>query len=172
MTQKFTPEERKYIKEVIRHLPMDRCVITKDWNNAGMCFINMSRRKPNGQFHVASFLVDLYLLGVKEAYLGINMDPIECVPFWKKIESMGAEDIDPVLAFNIIFGAVEFAEQFGFAPHPDFELAQHFLPYADEIEYIEVAFGLNGEPFYIEGPSDNKAKILVQLNKVKGGRRE
>jgi hypothetical protein len=54
------------------------------------------------------------------------------------------------LVHNIIYGANAFAEDCGFKIHRDFELTQYVLEDdTDEIEYIDIEFGKNGEPFLI-----------------------
>ena len=51
----------------------------------------------------------------------------------------------------IIFGAVEYADQLGLKPHPDFEAAKAHLGKPSE-EKLSIEFGRQGEPFYVSGP--------------------
>src|SRR5476651_1816007 len=111
-----------YIKTQARSLPIFECLISEDWESQGICNIIVSRRHKTGNFTVGIYLVDLYCLGVKNAMYEFNIDPEE---YEYLTENSGdLEECEYVLAHNIIYGAIEFADDFGFQPHKDFAIAK------------------------------------------------
>jgi hypothetical protein len=73
------------------------------------------------------------------------------------------------LAHELVWGAVEYAEQFGFRPHRDFRQAKLVLdpPDANPRPGL-VEFGYEGKPFYMQGPYDDVDHILEQLQSRAG----
>jgi hypothetical protein len=68
-----------------------------------------------------------------------------------------------------VYGALDYAEELGFAPNKDFRIAEYLLGpdlITDGINEIE--FGMDGKPFYISGPYDNLRQILATLNRSVG----
>ena len=78
--------------------------------------------------------------------------------------------IESALVHNIIYGAVEFAEDCGFEPHKNFtSTTEYLLDNVESIDYIEVAFGgKDGKPFFFAGPYDDSKKIMDTLTKTVG----
>ena len=74
-------------------------------------------------------------------------------------------DCDPMLAQNIIYGGVEYAEDLGFEPDKDFNITQYLLDDVASLEFIDVEFGKDGKPFLITGPYDNLESIMRKLAK-------
>ena len=147
-----------YIKTQARSLPIAECWITKDWQSVGMCNVIVARRHKNENTTLGIYLVDLYCLGLKDADYEFNVSPAD----YKRVKQHSGqiELCDYVLAHNIIYGAMAFAEDYGFKPHKDFAIAQFILEEDDDhVELMDLEFGMNGEPFYTRGPNDNNAKI-------------
>jgi hypothetical protein len=69
----------------------------------------------------------------------------------------------------MIYESIEYAAQFGFTPHKDFELTQQMLAPRDEfIASYKLKFGQDGKPLFIAGPHDNTTEILKQLEQTAG----
>lgn len=112
------------------------------------------------------------LSGIKEYFcpgqsVGIDLyeaelrDPIR--------EKQGLEPCAIDLAHTIIYGAIDYARQFGFYPQRDFELSRYVLEERDSVVLREdVEFGKDDKPLYISGPDDNVRKITRQLENVVG----
>ncbi len=47
-------------------------------------------------------------------------------------------------------------------------LTEYILPDVETLEFVDVEFGKNGKPFYLQGPYDNVSKIFAALNKSVG----
>ena len=92
----------------------------------------------------------------------------------KMRERMPIEKISYDLAHNIIFAALDFAEDCGFKPHQKFtQVTQYFLEEDDEkIPLIEIACGdAEGKPMYVNTGFESKARaneILKQLKETVG----
>jgi len=153
----------KYIKTQARLLPIAECIINEDWESAGICNIVVARRHKNGNLTVGIFLVDMYCLGPKDVMYEFNLDPEEYEE-WKAKLADGVA-CDYVLAHNIIYGAIAYAEDYGFKPHKNFDIAQYILEEdSEDIELIEIKFGLDGMPCYVPGPFDSDHKIQTVIN--------
>ncbi len=168
---KIKPEN--YIKKHARKLPIHECLIREDWRETGFTPIVVSRKRTNGNMVAATYIVDLSCLGVKETSFIYDIDAYS---YQENIKSMAKGmllnfiKIEPNLAQNIIYGAVEFAEDCGFQPHKDFtNITEYLLDPVDSIDYIEVKFGdEDGKPSFFAGPYDDAEKIIATLRKNVG----
>ena len=163
-----TPE--KYMRTRARSLPLGECYINSEWEESGMAFILVTRRHVNGNITLGSFQVDLYCLGIKDAFWLFNQPPEVFSDITKNLaeQSEGSHELIPaeyVLVHNIIYGALAFAEELGFSPHKDFDLAQYILEEDDErIEFMDIEFGLDGYPAVMVGKEDHPAGIFRTLD--------
>jgi hypothetical protein len=166
----LSPEN--YIRKNSRNLPLYKCFINEDWeeNNMGNVFI--VRKHVTGNVTTCIYLVDLACLGVKDTFFRFN------VPF---VEIEGIMEKNPVpfieisydMAHNIIYAALEFAEEYGFKPHKDFtSITSHFLEEdTDDIPIIEIECGKDGKPMYVNSGYETAARqreILAQLERTAG----
>lgn len=163
--QQLSPS--KLIKERGRSYPIHKCLINKDWQREGLAFIMVIRKMGGEKFLLGSYMVDIFCLGVKDAFVKI-VDEDELNQFITESQWMDTA-CDITLAQNIIYGAMEYAEDLGFKPHTDFGLAQYVLDDIEDVEYMEIEFGKNGKPLYIQGDNDTKyLHILATLDKNVG----
>ena len=157
---------KNYIKQAARKLPIGECLALPGWDFSGMTHIVVPRQKANGGAVVGHYMLDTFCLGLKNTHYIILKDQFE---YEEHIALLTAhqdfEPIEPALAFNLIYGAIEYAEDHGFEPHKDFEITEYILPDVEDIEYIDIEFGKDGKPFYVSGPHDNVEKIMATLNK-------
>lgn len=171
VVQMLSPEN--YIRQKARTLPIDECWINSEWEKSAMANILVSRRHTNGNLTIGVYLVDLNCLGVKDAVYWFNYYEHEFRELLRRAgESMKMEKISYTLAHNIIFSGIEFAEEFGFKPHKNFNVAQFILDEdTEDIELIDIECGIDGKPAYIRGPLDTDikaAQVIAQLEKVAG----
>lgn len=149
-----------------RRLPMHECLLNKNWDKSGMASIVVSRKHVNGNFSFATFLVDLYCLGVKDTFFRVNIFPHEynklVVDLAGKFEIAQA---DYAKVHNIIYGAIAYAEDYGFSPFPEFKETKMMLEEdTEEIPLIEYEYGNNGRPQLVV-TSDNP-KLPFYLSKL------
>lgn len=160
-----------YIRTKCRQLPFFECLINERWTFEGMASLLISRRMPSGKIIVGFYLVDIYCLGVKDSGFKFAIEQYEYRDF---ISHFSANEriiipCDLSLAHDIIYGAIDYADELGFKPHPSFALTEYILdPDLIDNRIDEIEFGHNGKPLYTKGPGDNSAKILATLRRVVG----
>jgi hypothetical protein len=144
---------------------------TEIWDE-GIGYLLIARQEPDGGTVFASFLVDVYCLGVKDAFwdAGTMEDFRELARKMEEIQSLAP--IDPSCLVKIVKGAVAYAESFGFAPHPDYRHASVLLEGIDPSTCPhEYEFGRDGKPFYFQGPNETpaQARAIVERMQEVGG---
>lgn len=72
---------------------------------------------------------------------------------------------DYVLAHNIIYGAIAFAEDLGLPPHKDFSITKYILEEDDEgVDFMDNDFGKDGVPVLFVKEGMNPNRYIKQLN--------
>jgi len=172
MAKMLSPEN--YIRQRARNLPIDECWVNKDWKEDGLANLTVARKHTNGNFTIGIYLVDLKCLGIKDAHALFNLYPQEYLEILDQHRmKFEIEKIEYTLAHNIIYAGLEYAQEYGFKPHKDFELAKYIIEEdTEDIELIEIDCGGDeGQPLYIRGPLDSDiraAQIIAQLEKTAG----
>jgi len=151
---------RKAVREA-QGYPVHECMINRSWREKGLATILIARRQANGRIAFGVFLVDVYCLGLKNTFCNGDFTVSE---YDRDVRGRTVSENDMVacpldLAQVIIYGGIEYAEQFGFKPNKDFNMSQYLL---------DVEFGRDGKPFYVSGPDDNVEQILRQLEGTAG----
>jgi hypothetical protein len=155
-----------------RQYPIHECLINPSWKKKGLATVLVSRRQPDGNLLFGVYLVDILCLGLKNTLCNADFSMTR---YRTDVLSKIYGDEEPMpcsteLAHQVIYGAIRFAQQFGFQPQKDFSLSQYVL---DEVDSIgpgteDVEFGRDGQPLYIAGPDDNVPRILRQLESTAG----
>jgi len=161
---------KKYIETKGRKLPFGDCYISEEWKARGLASIIISKLMPSGNYIFGSYLIDIFCLGLKDTMYKFNISEIEFKEMLETFESRESTvKCDVTTIHNIIYGAIDYADELGFKPSKDFDLTQHLLNpdlITDEIDEIE--FGKNGKPLFIAGPFDNSKRILAILHQSVG----
>ncbi len=118
---------------------------------------------------MAGFLVDAYCLGIKNAMYRI----FEASEYAGAVErifeatEVRFERQHPAYARKLVEGAVAYARDLGFDPHPDYKIARAIFGDVDASGCpVRFTFGEGGKPFYVSGPDDTpviQRRILKQL---------
>jgi len=171
--QLLSPEN--YIRQRSRNLPLHGCWINHNWLEEQAATIIVARKHVSGNVTYVIYLVDLLCLGVKQTFFGYNDLESKLDDFLEQIgEDFDIEEIAYDLAHNIIYAAIEYAEEYGFEPCLEFRQTTKYLleEDTDDIPLIEVSCGdENGMPLYIQGEDDSlvRAKqVIAQLEKTAG----
>lgn len=153
-----------------RRCPLHETRINKMWRTQGFAEVLVSRQQPDGHFIAGIFLVDIYCLGVKDAFAVADVPSLKYEDLRETfVHDDETVDCDPVLAHAVIYGAVDFAARFGFHPHRDFSLAQNVLDERSTYEAMkDIEFGHEGKPLYVAGPYDDPDRIIEQLDRTAG----
>lgn len=167
--QKLTPE--RYIKERARKLPFGKCYVNKNWQKEGVAEVVVTRNRTDGNLVLGVYLVDTFCMGVKVAFCNPNITPEKLEDTLHRIvhDEELIQEIPYVEAHNLIYGAIEFAEDAGIPPIKDFGLAKFVLNEdTDDIPLIEYEYGKDGKYLLICGPN-NRDKLFVEPLKKKLG---
>ncbi len=126
-----------------------------------MAHVIVTRVRPSGNLVMASFLVDTFCLGVKDAGYHENITPYDSEKYLGNYKNgMGLEEISYNEAHNIIYGAMAFAEEGGIKPSKEFDPAGYILEEdTDDIPLIEYDFGKNGKHFLVVNPDRKKCHL-------------
>jgi hypothetical protein len=165
-----------YIRQRARNLPVYKCWINDNWNVSGMATIFVCRKHVSENITLGFYLVDLKCLGIKDTFFQYN---IAEELFLYKIEESNKHDLNYIeisyeLAHNIIYAAIEYAEEYGFDPVPDFtRLTQYILEEdTDDIPLMDIHCGdENGQPLYVNTGFDTPARekqIRAHLQQTAG----
>lgn len=168
MNQIISP--KKYIKTAARKLPVYKTYISRDILINGMGHAIVVREKRNGDKVLGGYLLDVWCLGVKNSFCKI----LDTHDFEDFIQGMFDNPSDPIVeadtdyTLNLVYGALEYAEDLGFAPHKDFSISKYILDPVEHLIYIDIPFGKNGKPYFVSGPYDNVLTIRDTLMKSVG----
>ncbi len=144
--QQIKQSDGKLIKERARKLPISKCYINSAWQDLNIAHLVVTRTHVNNNLTYAVLLVDLALYGVKDVMCRFNAfsDDLEQIIDNDFLEFI---EIPYELAHNIVFAALEWAEEFGFSPVDEWKTAQYiFEEDTDEIPLVEIECGIDGKP--------------------------
>lgn len=152
--------------------PVVKSLVGASLWDQGIGYLVIARQEPEGGFSSAVFLVDVYCLGVKNAFWRAG-SPGDFKKLIQQIEkSQRLVPIAPACLAKIVTEAVEYARSFGFPPHPDYRYAAMLLQGIHPSTCPkEFTYGRDGKPFYIAGPNESfaQAKAISQRVQAEGG---
>lgn len=159
----LSPEQ--YVREKARTLEIGDCFINEDYDEFGLGHIVVTRLHKGGRKTIGVYFVDKYCLGVKDAFYRLRMDDVDYKDF---IQTMSREyhlkKISYNEAHNLIYGAIEFADEAGIAPCKDFALAKYILEEDTEaIPLIEYEYGKDGKHLLVVGSQKEADRYLPAL---------
>jgi len=145
--------------------PVKSCVVAERLFADGIGWVVLARTLPSGLVGGSFFLVDVWCLGVKDAFFAVMPLPI----FEERMERSSREqplvDIDPSVARKLLRDAAAYAGSFGLAPSEGCAEAEALfgdIPLATET----FPFGKDGKPFFVSGPNDSPSRIRRILDMV------
>jgi hypothetical protein len=139
---------------------------------AGIGHVVVSRFKSEGRVESGVFLLDVYCLGVKDAFFTILHVSEHEERLLDRVFRDGRQALSPACARKLVQDAISYARTLGFEPHSDFKQAARVFGgiAADECQ-TPFTFGKDGKPLYIQGPHDSpvKAERIMKLLHAKCG---
>jgi hypothetical protein len=153
--------------------PLYECLVPSGLFETGLGTIIATRQSPGGEIAVSAFVVDVFCLGVKNAFFNVANKEVYHNTIMSRIveshEGQHFENTHPSCVRKLIEGAVDYAGELGFSPHPDYRKAKAIF---GDIEAgacpVKYVFGQEGMPMYIRGPNESitqARKIVAQLAK-------
>jgi len=147
--------------------PVVQALVAADTWEKGLGTVVIAREESERGLVFAVYLVDVYCLGVKNAFwqVGTHGEFRSLVERVERNEEM--RPIDPGCLVKLVEGAVEYARSFGFAPHADYRHASLLLAGIDVATCSqEFTFGRDGKPFYVQGPNESPAEVRAIMERV------
>ncbi|MCX6057393.1 MAG: hypothetical protein NTW69_04480 [Chloroflexi bacterium] len=157
---------RYYLKRA-REYPILGCWIIQGWREEGITNVVVARQQDADKVIFTACLVDLYCLGIKDAYANADYPLKKFQSGLPKMCNGESESCSIELAHEIIYGGMEYAARYGFNPHTDFTAQfcdQVLDPPETHPRINNVVFGKEDKPFYISGPHDDDRKIHSVIN--------
>jgi hypothetical protein len=147
--------------------PIVTALVPENLWSSGIGNLLIARRMSDERLAIAAFLVDVFCLGVKNAFWKI-VTPREFDSLRHDIERMGKlRSVAPDYFAKLVYQVVDYAQSLGFRPHRDFQEAQLLLAGMDPSQCgEEFQFGQNGQPLYIRGPSESPERARLIANRV------
>src|ERR1035437_4744994 len=131
------------------------------WNDEGITPVVVVRQQEPEKVIFAVCMVDLFCLGVKDAYANADFSQAKFMRELPHLCTGSPEGCSVELAHEIIYSNLEYAHRYGFQPHYDYA-AQFFDQVLDPPDMHartnHVKFGKKGKPFFISGPYDDERK--------------
>lgn len=120
----------------------------------------LARDLGGGRVAVAVFLVDIFCLGVKDAFLHFtSLNDYTHNVRERLIRQFEAEKHAPEFIRKLVEDSVAYARFLGLEPHADYEQAKAIFGDIDASACSEqFEFGREGKPFFVSGPHDSAAK--------------
>ncbi|MBI1904350.1 MAG: hypothetical protein HYS13_24915 [Planctomycetia bacterium] len=146
--------------------PVLHCCAHRAIFEQGMGQVLVSRQLDSGNVAFALFLVDLYCLGVKDAMSGVlPRGAYEFRIYDKLLESGPVLKLKAQCARKLVEGSVAYADDLGFAPHADHQVARLILGDIDASACAqEFTYGKDGKPLFIAGPYDDPDRCRYIVN--------
>jgi yecA family protein len=135
--------------------------IEKDWQETGQAYVAAARLRDNGRVELGVLSLDCWCLGVRDA---VYVDDYSESEYRDALQTHLPDDlrqpIHPACAKKLVEGAVEYAQQFGFAPHRDYRKARRVF-YGVEAGACPETFtyGKDGKPLFIATEDDTPMRI-------------
>lgn len=134
----------------------------------GMGQVTVARFKANGDVEVGVFLLDVFCLGVKNAFFTLLTTWEYDSEFLDQVfEKEGRTALSPACGRKLVEDAVAYAAHLGFSPHPDYRQAARVFGGINPRECDRTfTFGRDGKPLYIRGPHDPLHRVQAILDQL------
>jgi hypothetical protein len=167
-TMQISPEN--YIRTRARNLPIHQCWVNKDWRRIGTATVMVVRKHVSGNITFGIYIVDLMCMGVRESIYQYNVPEVHLKMMISDAAKGGLRfvAISYRLAHNIVYSAIEYAEEYGFHPTTSFTRVTQYILEADTdaIPLVRIRCGdEKGNPVYMRG-DDNEVKMRQTLARL------
>jgi hypothetical protein len=148
--------------------PLHCCLMQEGLFEQGNGMVILARKTGSSRLIMASFLVDVWCLGVKDVVFR-QIDVSEMEDFVAAVGGMVPfVPVDPCYARKLLRDVVAWARSLGITPHADYAAAELlFGDSAAEASDAAFSFGRDGKPLYIPGPDDTPAQIRRRLEQLR-----
>jgi hypothetical protein len=140
--------------------PVLHCFVQSNLWATGIGAVLICRELTGGRVAFANFLVDVFCLGVKDAFAEITPRSHYQTNVYERLaQHRPLTRVSPSHVRKLVEEAVAYARRLGLEPHPDYRLAQQLFGDIDVADCPETfTFGKDGKPFFVSGPFDSPAR--------------
>ncbi len=153
-------------------LPIHECLMPDTLFEIGIGDVIFSRKGTGGDIHFSAFMVDVFCLGVKEAFSSVVPNDKYAEVLENQSKNAQLKPIEPSYAKKLIESAVDYARKLGLGPHKDYNKASKIFAGIKTDDCNEdFEFGKDGKPLFVSGPHDTKPvceKIISALEQSCG----
>lgn len=143
--------------------PIARCTMPSNLFDVGIGVVIVARKLPSGLLGCAFFLLDVFCLGVKEAFYR-EVAAHELKSHMEQQYTEGSKDIDPACARKLIRDAAAYAASLGLPAAKDTPAVEAIFSDVDAAACTETfTFGKDGKPFFVAGPYDSPARVRAVM---------
>jgi hypothetical protein len=161
-----------FSQTTLEKAPIYECLAPSRLFETGIGTVIMARKMPTGEIGAGFFMLDVWCLGVKNAFFTILTLPEYQQQLLEIRQRENLQTIPPPCARKLVEGSAAYAKELGFSPDSDYKKAKTVFGNIKAEECPEdFEFGKEGKPFYMNGPYDTpekSRKILNQLTKKCG----
>jgi hypothetical protein len=143
---------KKQAEEAAR-APIHECLAPQRIFQEGVGTVILARRMGPDEIAVAGFLLDVFCLGAKDAFLRVFTVTEYETTIGRVNQAESLVRVDPSCIRKLVEQGVEYAQNIGFEPHADYQMAKLLFGDIDAGTCPETyEFGYNGKPLFIPGP--------------------
>ena len=171
--QHLSPVE--FLRRKARELPLGKCYLGKDSDENGLCTAIVTRIRPSGNVVACFYVVDTYCFGLTDSFCRVNLGPGEWSEMLKaSTDKYKLEETPYEFIHNLIYGAIEFAEEAELEPTNTFDVTEYMLDEdTDSIPIVPVEFGRNGKHYLnVRSYTPESSNIISTLSEVLGDKFE
>ncbi|MBI3851286.1 MAG: hypothetical protein HY298_13580 [Verrucomicrobia bacterium] len=142
--------------------------VSENLFEVGLGYVLFTRFRA-GDAESGVFMLDVYCRGVKDAFYTRSSEvEYRRTTLDRILKPDTRRPLDPPAARKLVEGAVAYARNLGFAPHPDYAQACRVLGGTSAADSAATfTFGKNGKPFYVQGRFDSFETCLRALNQLR-----
>ncbi len=137
------------------HYPIHEAALSSKLFEAGIGPVLLSRAINTQRIVVSIFLLDVYCLGVKNAFFKEASRARYTEIKQRTFGNDTMRVMSPSCVRKLVEECVAYAEKIGFSPHKDYKTVKKIFGDIDSKNCrINFTFGKDGKPFFISGPKE------------------
>lgn len=143
------------------------CLMQQAPPETGISSVILARDAANGQIAMAAFLVDAFALGVKDVMFDV-LEPSEFEEHLLLLNAgMPLTPVEPSYARKLLRDAAAYAASLGLRPHRGFAAIEQLFGDVRAEDCRETfAFGHDGKPLYVVGPTESTEQVVRRLGRL------
>ena len=149
------------------HSPIHEALVPAGLFEKAIGNLVFSRLLPDGRTAMGAFLLDVFCLGVKNAFVAIlaKDEYARRRSSWSAAEDL--QPVEPACFRKLVEGGIGYARDLGFTPHQDYAVASQIFGDVQATDCsTRFKYGRDGKPFYISGPHETSAQVQAIVDQL------